>query len=105
MLFENRFMTFMQNLSQERQLDPPLQYLLAPQATNLSNMGSTIGLATWYRIDDIMIDMPCRLHIPLGRVGTKAKEVAIGVAMSGCIFHNNPILAKYAKCWFERSLT
>jgi hypothetical protein len=51
----------------------------------------------WYPIDDIMDDMPCRLHIPLGRVGNKTKGVAIGVAMPGRVFHNNPILAKYAK--------
>jgi hypothetical protein len=44
-----------------------------------------------------MGDMPCRLHIPLGRVGNKIKEVAIGVAMLGCVFHNNPIPVEYAK--------
>jgi hypothetical protein len=48
-------------------------------------------------MDDITGDMPYRLHIPLGRVGNKIKEVAIGVAMSGRVFHNNPIPAKYAK--------
>jgi hypothetical protein len=41
--------------------------------------------------------MHCRLHIPIGRVGNKTKEVAIGVAMPGCVFHNNPIPAEYAK--------
>jgi hypothetical protein len=30
-------------------------------------------------------------------VGNKTKEVTIGVAMSGRVFHNNPILAGYAK--------
>jgi hypothetical protein len=60
-------------------------------------MGSTIGLGTWYPVYDIMVDMPCRLHIPLSRVGNKIKEVAIGVAMPGRIFHNNPILVEYAK--------
>jgi hypothetical protein len=44
-----------------------------------------------------MGDMPCRLHIPLGRVGNKTKEVVIGVTMSGRVFHNNPILTEYAK--------
>jgi hypothetical protein len=44
-----------------------------------------------------MGDMPCRLHIPLGRVGNKTKEVAIGVAMSRRVFHNNPIPVEYAK--------
>jgi hypothetical protein len=51
----------------------------------------------WYPVDDITGDTPCLLHIPLGRVGNKIKEVVIGVAMSGCVFHNNPIPAKYAK--------
>jgi hypothetical protein len=30
-----------------------------------------------------MVGTPCRLHIPLGRVGNKTKEVVIGVVMSG----------------------
>jgi hypothetical protein len=30
-------------------------------------------------------------------VGNKIKEVAIGVAISGRVFHNNPIPAEYAK--------
>jgi hypothetical protein len=30
-------------------------------------------------------------------VGNKTKEVAIGVAMSGRVFHNNLIPTKYAK--------
>jgi hypothetical protein len=51
----------------------------------------------WYPIDDITGDRTCRLHIPLGRVGNKTKEVAIGVAMLGRVFHNNPIPAEYAK--------
>jgi hypothetical protein len=44
-----------------------------------------------------MVDTPCWLHIPLGRVRNKTKDDAIGVAMSGHIFHNNPIPAEYAK--------
>jgi hypothetical protein len=44
-----------------------------------------------------MGDMPCCLHIPNGRVGNKTKEVAIGVAMPGRVFHNNPIPVEYAK--------
>jgi hypothetical protein len=70
MLFENRFMVFIQNLSQE---GSPLLHLLAPQVVNLSSMGSTTGLGTWYPMDDITVDMPCRLHIPLGRVGNKKR--------------------------------
>jgi hypothetical protein len=49
------------------------------------------------RLTRIMVDTPCCLHIPLGRVENKTKEVVIGVAMSGPIFHNNPIPAEYAK--------
>jgi hypothetical protein len=41
--------------------------------------------------------MPCHLRIPIGRVGNKTKEVAIGVAMPGRVFHNNPIPVEYAK--------
>jgi hypothetical protein len=93
-LFENRFMTFIQNLSQEG--SPPL-HLLAPQAANLSSMDSTACLGIWYPVDDIMIDTPCHLYIPLGRVGNKTKEVAISVAMLGRVFHNNPIPVEYAK--------
>jgi hypothetical protein len=51
----------------------------------------------WYPVNDIMGDTPCQLHIPLGRVGSKTKEVAIGVAMLGRVFHNNPIPVEYAK--------
>jgi hypothetical protein len=60
-------------------------------------MGSTTGLGTCYPVDDITVDTPCRLHIPLGRVGNKIKEVVIGVAMLVCVFYNNPIPAEYAK--------
>jgi hypothetical protein len=40
----------------------------------------------------ISCDMPCRLHIPIGRVGNKIKEVAIGVTMPGRVFHNAKVL-------------
>jgi hypothetical protein len=51
----------------------------------------------WYPVDDITGDKPCHLHIPLGRVGNKTKEVMIGVAMPGRVFYNNPISVEYAK--------
>jgi hypothetical protein len=60
-------------------------------------MGSTTGLGTWYPMDDITVDTSCRLHIPLGRVRNKTKEVAISVAMPERVFHNNPIPIEYAK--------
>jgi hypothetical protein len=44
-----------------------------------------------------MGDLPCHLHIPLGRVRNKIKEVVIGVAMPRRIFHNNCIPVEYAK--------
>jgi hypothetical protein len=99
MLFENRFMAFVQNLSQQ-QGSPPF-HLLALQAANLSSMGSMAGLGTLYPVDDIMVDTPCRLHIPLGRVGNKTKEVATGVAMPGHVFHNNLIPVEYAKVFVQ----
>jgi hypothetical protein len=95
MPIENRFMVFIQNLSQQ-QGSPPLQ-LLGPLAANLSSMGSTIGLGTWYPMDDITVDTPCCLHIPLGRVGNETKVVATSVAMPGRVLHNNPIPVEYAK--------
>jgi hypothetical protein len=48
-------------------------------------------------VDDITVDTPCLLHIPLGRVGNKTKDVAIGVVMPRRVFHNNSIPAEYAK--------
>jgi hypothetical protein len=51
----------------------------------------------WYPVDDITGDTPCRLHIPLGRVENKTKEVVIGVAMPGRVFHNNTIPTEYVK--------
>jgi hypothetical protein len=89
------FMMFIQKLSQEHG-SPPLHFL-APQATNLSSLVSTTDLGTWYHVDDIMVDTPCHLHIPLGRVGNKTKEVATGVVMPGRILHNNPIPVEYTK--------
>jgi hypothetical protein len=88
-------MSFIQNLSQQEG-SPPL-HLLAPQATNLSSMGSMTGLVTWYPVDDITVDTSCHFYIPLSRVGNKTKDVAIDVAMSGRVFHNNPIPAEYTK--------
>jgi hypothetical protein len=49
---------------------------------HLSSIGSTTAVPTWY---------------PISRVRKKTKEVTIGVDMSGCVFHNNPIPAEYAK--------
>jgi hypothetical protein len=102
-LFENRFMMFIQNLSQQEG-SPPL-HLLAAQAANLSSMGSTIGLGTWYPMDDITADMLCHLHIPLDRVGSKTKEVAISVMMSDVFCTTIPSQQNMLRFWFERSLT
>jgi hypothetical protein len=96
-IFETKFRSYMQSLTQERplELQQIIQNPLLPP--HLSSIGSTAAVPTWYPIDDIMGDMPCRLHIPIGRVGNKTKEDAIGVAMSGHVFHNNLIPAEYAK--------
>jgi hypothetical protein len=44
-----------------------------------------------------MGDTACRLKILIGGVGNKTKEVMIGVAMPGRVFHNNPIPKEYVK--------
>jgi hypothetical protein len=87
----------MQNLSQQRQLELQQATQNPSLLPLLSSIGSIAALRTLYPIDDITGDMPCRLHIPLGRVENKIKEVAIGVAMSGHVFHNNAIPVEYAK--------
>jgi hypothetical protein len=97
-MFETKFRAFVDNFSQGRQLAELEQVTQTPlPPPPLSSIGSTVALHTWYLVDDITGDMPCCLHIPLGRVGNKTKEVAIGVAMSGRVFHNNPIPAEYGK--------
>jgi hypothetical protein len=96
-MFEIKFRSYMQNLSQERQLQLQQVTQNPSPLPLLSSIGSTTALHAWYPIDDIMGDMPCRLHIPADRVGNKTKEVAIGVARPRCVFHNNPIAAEYAK--------
>jgi hypothetical protein len=58
MLFESRFMMFKQNLSQEGSL----LHLLAPQAANLSSMGSMTSLGTWYPI--YVINTPYSFTFP-----------------------------------------
>jgi hypothetical protein len=96
-MFETKFRSYMQSLTQERPLE--LQQITQNPSPppHLSSIVSTAAVPTWYPIDDIMGDMPCRLHIPIDRVGNKTNEVAIGVAMPGRVFHNNPIPAEYAK--------
>jgi hypothetical protein len=91
-IFETKFRAFVDNFSQGRQLVELEQVTQTPSPPPpLSSIGSTTALHTWYLVDDITGDMPCHLHIPFGRVGNKTKEVAIGVAMSRRVFHNNPI--------------
>jgi hypothetical protein len=96
-MFETKFRSYMQNLSQERQLELQQVTQNPSSLPLLSSTGSTVALCVWYHVDDITGDTPCHLHIPLGRVGNKTKEVAIGVAMPGRVFHNNPISTEYAK--------
>jgi hypothetical protein len=96
-MFETKFRSYMQSLTQERPLE--LQQITQNSSSlpHLSSIGSIAAVPTWYPFDDIMGDTLCRLHIPIGRVGNKTKDVAIGVAMPGRVFHNNPIPAEYAK--------
>jgi hypothetical protein len=96
-MFETKFRSYVQSLAQERPLELHQITQNPSPPPHLSSIGSTTAVPTWYPIDDIMGDMPCRLHIPIDRVGNKTKDVAIGVAIPGCVFHNNPIPAEYAK--------
>jgi hypothetical protein len=97
-MFEIKFRAFVDNFSQGRQLAELEQVTQTPSPPPpLSSIGSTTALHMWYTMEDIMGGTPCHLHIPLGRVGNKTKEVVIGVAMPGRVFHNNPIPVEYAK--------
>jgi hypothetical protein len=80
-MFETKFRSYMQSLTQERplELQQITQNSLPPP--HLSNIGSTTVVQMWYLINDIMGDTPCCLHILIGRVGNKTKEVAIAVVM------------------------
>jgi uncharacterized HAD superfamily protein len=96
-MFETKFRSYMQSLSQERPLE--LQQITQNPSSppHLSSIGSTAAVPTWYPIDDITGDTLCWLHIPIGRVRNKIKEVTIDVVMPGRVFHNNLIPAEYAK--------
>jgi hypothetical protein len=96
-MFETKFRSYMQILIQERSLE--LQQITQNPSPppHLSSIGSTTAVPTWYPVDDITSDTPCRLHIPLGRVENKIKEVVIGVAIPRRVFHNNPIPVEYVK--------
>jgi hypothetical protein len=87
----------MQSLTQKKPLELHQITQNPSSLPHLSSIGSATVVPMWYPIYDITGDTPYRLHIPLGRVGNKTKEVAIGVAMRGCVFHNNPIPLEYAK--------
>jgi hypothetical protein len=63
----------------------------------LSNIGLIAVLHMWYPMDDIMVDTPYCLHVPLNRVENKTEEVPIGMVMPWCVFHNNSIPVEYAK--------
>jgi hypothetical protein len=87
----------MQSLTQVRPLKVQQITQNPSPPPHLSSIGSTTTIPMWYPVDDITGDTPCRLRIPIGRLGNKTKEVAIGVAMPGRVFYNNPIPAEYAK--------
>jgi hypothetical protein len=96
-MFETKFRSYMQSLTQERPLELQQITQNSSPPLHLSSFGSTAAVPMWYPVDDITGDTPCRLHIPIGRVGNKIKEVAIGMAMLGRVFHNNPNPAEYDK--------
>jgi hypothetical protein len=80
-MFEIKFRSYMQSLTQEKMLELQQITQNTSPPPHLSSIGSTTAVPMWYPVDDITGDMPCRLHIPIGRVGNKTKEVVIGVAM------------------------
>jgi hypothetical protein len=96
-IFETKFKSYMQSLAQERTLELQQITQNSSPPPHLSSIDFIAAVPTWYPVDDITGDMPCRLHIHIGRVGNKIKEVVIGVAMPGRVFHNNLIRAEYAK--------
>jgi hypothetical protein len=96
-MFETMFRSYMQSLAQERPLELQQITQNSSPPPHLSSSGSTAAVPAWNPVDDITGDMPCRLHISIGRLENKTKEVAIGVAMPGHVFHNNLIPAEYAK--------
>jgi hypothetical protein len=96
-MFEIKFRVFVDNFSQGRQLTELEQVTQTPPPPPLSSIGSTTALHTWYLVNDITGDTPYYLHIPLSRVGNKTKEVVIGVAMPGRVFHNSTIPTEYTK--------
>jgi hypothetical protein len=76
-IFETKFRSYMQSLAQERPLE--LQQITQNSSLppHLSSIGSTAAVQIWYPVDDITGDMPCRLHIPISRVGTKQKRLQL----------------------------
>jgi hypothetical protein len=96
-MFEAMFRSYMQSPTQERPLE--LQQITQNPSPppHLSSIGFITSVPTWYPVDDITGDTPCHLHISIGKVGNRTKEVTIGVAMPGRVFHNNLIPAEYAK--------
>jgi hypothetical protein len=97
LMFGTKFRSYMQSLAQERPLELQQITQNSSPPRHLGSIGSTAAVPMWYPVDDITGDMPCRLHILIGRVGNKTKEDAIGVAMPEHVFHKNPIPAEYAK--------
>jgi hypothetical protein len=96
-IFETKFKSFVQILAKKDSWSYSKLLRIRLSLTLLSRIGSTTALRMWYPVDDIMGYTTCRRHIPLGRVRNKTKEVVIRVAMSGRVFHNNPIPTEYAK--------
>jgi hypothetical protein len=97
-MFETKFRAFVDNFSQGRQFAELEQVTQTPPPpVPLSSISSRIALHTWYPVDDITGETPCRLHIPLGRMENKIKKVVIGMEMPGRVFHNNLIPVEYTK--------
>jgi hypothetical protein len=72
-MLETKFRSYMKSIIQKRPLE--LQQITQNLSSlpHLSSIGSTAAVPMWYPIDDITGDTPCRIHIPIGRVGNKTK--------------------------------
>jgi hypothetical protein len=103
-MFETKFRSYMQNLIHERQLELQQATQNPSSPPLLSSIGSTAALRTWYPINDITGDTPCRLHIPLSRV-KKQKRLRLVWPCRDMFFTTIPSQQNMLRCWFVRSLT
>jgi hypothetical protein len=104
-MFETKFMSYMQSLTQERpfELQQITQNLSSPP--HLSSISSTVAVPIWYPVDDMKGDTPCRLHILIGRVENKKKRLRLVSPYQDVYSITIPFQQNMLRCWFMRSLT